>query len=64
MKYILATWTVNDALRHLPETAATFNRFGIDTCCGGGLTLEAAAQSAGLSTETLLEALGAALEAA
>ena len=61
---ILLSWTVNETLRHLPEAAAVFNRFGIDTCCGGGLTLEQAARSAGVSTETLLAELAPAGEAA
>lgn len=55
-------WTVNEALRHAPDAAAVFNRLGIDTCCGGSLTLREAAQSAGLTPEALLAALGPAVE--
>jgi uncharacterized protein (DUF2249 family) len=54
-----------DAVRHRsPQTDAVFERFGIDRCCGGRLTLREAAASAGVAVETLTGALEAALAGA
>jgi Domain of Unknown function (DUF542) len=41
-----------------PRALATLRGFGIDTCCGGRLTLAEAAASAGVPVETLLRAVG------
>ena len=49
--------TVNDVLRETPAAAAGLNRFGIDTCCGGSLSLAEAAASVGLPLAELLAAL-------
>ena len=51
--------TVEDAARRSPHAAEILRGFGIDTCCGGRLTLSQAAASAGIAVETVLEALGA-----
>jgi hypothetical protein len=40
-----------------PDALAILRRFGIDTCCGGGLTLAQAAASAGVPVATVLRAL-------
>jgi iron-sulfur cluster repair protein YtfE (RIC family) len=50
--------TVEDAARRSPHAAEILRGFGIDTCCGGRLTLSQAAASAGIAVETVLEALG------
>lgn len=49
--------TVNDLLRETPSAAAVLNRLGIDTCCGGSLSLADAAASVGLPLAQLLAAL-------
>jgi Domain of Unknown function (DUF542) len=51
--------TVKDAARRSPRAAEILRGFGIDTCCGGRLTLSQAAASAGVAVETVLEALDA-----
>jgi uncharacterized protein DUF542 len=56
---ILSAETVEDAARRSPRAAEILRGFGIDTCCGGRLTLSQAAASAGVAVETVLEALGA-----
>jgi iron-sulfur cluster repair protein YtfE (RIC family) len=33
--------TVNEIVAQYPETMPVFNRFGIDSCCGGGVPLAA-----------------------
>lgn len=56
--------SVNDLLRESPAAAAVLNRFGIDTCCGGSLSLADAAASVGLPLPELLAALPQPTEAA
>jgi hypothetical protein len=51
--------TVEAAVGRSPRSAEILRGFGIDTCCGGRLTLAQAAASAGVPVETVLEALGA-----
>ena len=58
----LMEWTVNEALRSNPQLMGIFNRLGVDTCCGGAQTLTEAAQSVGLTPDTLRAALEPALE--
>jgi regulator of cell morphogenesis and NO signaling len=55
-------WTVNEALRAAPQLVGAFNRLGLDTCCGGALTLGEAARAAGLTPNELRAELGSALE--
>ena len=45
--------TVNEVLLAAPETGEIFNRLGVDTCCGGTLTLAEAAHSVGMEPEQL-----------
>jgi hypothetical protein len=49
--------TVEAAARRSPQGLPILQRFGIDTCCGGHLTLAQAAASAGVPVETVLRAL-------
>ena len=51
------TISVNDALRLYPATAAVFNAFGIDACCGGARTLREAATEDGANCCALLAEL-------
>jgi regulator of cell morphogenesis and NO signaling len=52
--------TLNALVDRLPETLPVLQGFGLDTCCGGALTLEQAAERHGLDLRQLLEALRAA----
>jgi iron-sulfur cluster repair protein YtfE (RIC family) len=56
-------FTVNEALRAAPQLVGVFNRLDVDTCCGGTLTLEEAAHSAGLTPDGLRALVAPALEA-
>jgi regulator of cell morphogenesis and NO signaling len=51
--------TVETVARRSSDAAEILRGLGIDTCCGGGLTLSQAAASAGVRVETVLAALGA-----
>jgi iron-sulfur cluster repair protein YtfE (RIC family) len=53
--------TVDTAVRRSPRALPVLRELGIDTCCGGSLTLAQAAASAGIPTERVLERLWRAL---
>lgn len=56
--------TVNDMVATHPETIAVFNRFGLDTCCGGGVSIAEAARRDGAKLGDLVQALHGALDSA
>ncbi len=68
MQPLSTTFTGNDNLNEIvaryPETLEVFQRFGLDTCCGGALPLVVAAEHHGLPLATLIEALEARVERA
>jgi regulator of cell morphogenesis and NO signaling len=49
--------TVNEAIQRFPDTVAVFNRFGIDACCGGAVSIAEAASRDGADLEALLAEL-------
>lgn len=51
------TWTVNKVVALYPATVSVFNRCGVDSCCGGGVSLAEAATRDGLSLDALLQEL-------
>jgi iron-sulfur cluster repair protein YtfE (RIC family) len=51
------TLTVNEMMTRHPETVEVFNRFGLDTCCGGGAPIIEAARRDGADPAAVLEAL-------
>ena len=55
------TRTVNEIVRHFPNTIPVFNEFGIDSCCGGGVALSVAAERDGVALKDLLARLDAAI---
>jgi len=52
---------INDVIRHYPQTIPVFNRFRVDSCCGGGQSLEKAALQDGIDLGALLQALNKAM---
>lgn len=56
------TMTVAEILHSHPATAEVFTRFGLDTCCGGVLTVEEAAHRHALDSVALCAALRAAID--
>jgi iron-sulfur cluster repair protein YtfE (RIC family) len=52
-----AVVTVNEMVAQAPATLAVFNRLGIDACCGGAVSLEAAAARDGVELDQLLDEL-------
>jgi len=49
--------SVNEVIARHPATIAVFNKFGLDTCCGGGAPIADAAHRDGADVNALLEAL-------
>jgi regulator of cell morphogenesis and NO signaling len=57
MQSITDVITVKEIVAQYPETLAVFNRFGIDSCCGGGVPVADAARRDGADLDPLLAAL-------
>jgi iron-sulfur cluster repair protein YtfE (RIC family) len=53
---------INQIVAQHPETIAVFDRFGFDTCCGGGVTVHEAAQRDGIDAQAVFAALYALFE--
>ena len=51
--------TVNELLARYPLSGSVLNAFGLDTCCGGLLSVRDAAIEAGAAPEQVLSALEA-----
>ena len=49
--------SVNEMVARHPETMPVFNRFGLDTCCGGGAPIAEAARRDGADLDALVKAL-------
>ena len=58
------TASVNDVISRYPATIPVFNKFGLDTCCGGGAPIADAARRDGAYLGSLLEELRKAAAAA
>lgn len=48
---------VNDCIKLYPKTISVFTRFNIDSCCGGAVSIEAAAKRDGAPLDELMKAL-------
>lgn len=48
---------VNDCIKLYPKTIGVFTQFKIDSCCGGAVSIEAAARRDGAPLDGLLKAL-------
>jgi iron-sulfur cluster repair protein YtfE (RIC family) len=55
--------TVNEVIARWPQSIATLNALGIDSCCGGAETLREVASALGMAESTLITALVPALGA-
>ena len=51
------TSSVNEVISRYPATIPVFNRFGLDTCCGGGAPIIDAARRDGADLGALLDEL-------
>lgn len=48
---------VNEVILRYPETVAVFNAFSVDSCCGGGVSIEKSAARDKINMHQLLSAL-------
>lgn len=48
---------VNEVILRYPETVAIFNAFRVDSCCGGGVSIEKSATRDKIDMNKLLSAL-------
>lgn len=55
--------TINEIVARHPETIPVFNRFGLDTCCGGGVCVNDAARRDGIVPDAVITALNDAIAA-
>ena len=60
-KEIDPSLTINEIVALHPATISVFNRFGMDTCCGGAVRVDEAARRDGVDLETLQTALNEAI---
>lgn len=54
--------TIKEIVARFPATKPVFNRFGLDTCCGGGVRVDEAARRDGLDVNAVIAALREALD--
>jgi len=48
---------INDVIKKYPKTITVFNNFKVDSCCGGGVSIEKTAAAGGVDIDALLKAL-------
>ncbi len=51
--------TINDVIKKHPETMKVFNKFKVDSCCGGAESIETTAAVSGADVPKLMEELNA-----
>ncbi|HHT9118884.1 MAG TPA: DUF542 domain-containing protein [Candidatus Hypogeohydataceae bacterium YC38] len=52
---------INDVIRKYPKTMKVFKDFKVDSCCGGGFSIEKTARADGVDLVSLLKALNGAV---
>ncbi len=57
MGIITKEMTINQIIREHPEVTGVFNKFKVDSCCGGARTLEQTAKDDKIDLDALLGAL-------
>jgi len=55
-----ASLSINEIIRRVPASIAVLNEYGIDTCCGGEISLAESAKEIGVAPEDILRAITAA----
>jgi regulator of cell morphogenesis and NO signaling len=48
---------INDVIQKYPKTITVFSKFKVDSCCGGGVSIEKTAGMSGVDIDSLLQAL-------
>jgi iron-sulfur cluster repair protein YtfE (RIC family) len=55
--------SINEIIRRIPASVAVLNAYGIDTCCGGEISLAESSKEIGVAPENILRAITAASRA-
>ena len=55
-----ASLSINEIIRRIPSSIAALTAYGIDTCCGGEISLTERAKEIGVAPEEILRAITAA----
>ena len=55
-----ASLSINEIICRVPASIAVLNAYGIDTCCGGEISLTETAKDIGVPPEEILRAITAA----
>jgi hybrid cluster-associated redox disulfide protein len=53
---------INDVIKKHPKTITVFSNYKVDSCCGGGSSIEKTASMNGVDVDSLLEALNKVVE--
>ena len=48
---------INDVIKKYPKTITVFSNFKVDSCCGGGFSIEKTAGMSGIDIDALLKSL-------
>ena len=56
-KIITKDMVINDVIKKYPKTITVFSNFKVDSCCGGGFSIEKTAGMSGIDMNALLNAL-------
>ncbi len=48
---------INDVIKKYPKTITVFSNFKVDSCCGGGASIEKTAGMSGVDIDSLMKAL-------
>ncbi len=54
---ITSEMSLNEVIRKYPSTIGVFNRFNVDSCCGGARSLEMVAREDKVDLQDLINAL-------
>ncbi len=49
--------SINEIIRKYPNTMGVFNRFNVDSCCGGARSLKSVAEEDRVDLRALIDAL-------
>ncbi len=49
--------SINEIIRKYPNTMVVFNRFNVDSCCGGARSLKSVAEEDKVNLRELIDAL-------
>jgi iron-sulfur cluster repair protein YtfE (RIC family) len=55
--FVTRDMVINDVIKKYPQTIAVFNQFRVDSCCGGGQSIDKTSTRDGVDVDLLMQAL-------